>query len=118
MEQVRASHDERYKWFAPFGFVRYTDEQGRAWGTPGAPARLPHIEDGVKQKAWICGPSERFVSHLKETEEKYPGLEHIVLHWPEGMPWVEFSEQLKRFAQEVMPAFMGSGSREAAAPAD
>ena len=118
MEQVRASHDERYKWFAPFGFVRYTDEQGRAWGTPGAPARLPHIEDGVKQKAWICGPSERFVSYLKETEEKYPGLEHIVLHWPEGMPWVEFSEQLKRFAQEVMPAFMGSGSREAAAPAD
>ncbi len=118
MEQVRASHDERYKWFAPFGFVRYTDEQGRAWGTPGAPARLPHIEDGVKQKAWICGPSERFVSYLKETEEKYPGLEHIVLHWPEGMPWVEFSEQLKRFAQEVMPVFMGSGSREAAAPAD
>ena len=118
MEQVRASHDERYKWFAPFGFVRYTDEQGRAWGTPGAPARLPHIEDGVKQKAWICGPSERFVSHLKETEEKYPGLEHIVLHWPEGMPWVEFSEQLKRFAQEVMPAFQRSESKEAATPAD
>ena len=118
MEQVRASHDERYKWFAPFGFVRYTDEQGRAWGTPGAPARLPHIEDGVKQKAWICGPSERFVSHLKETEEKYPGLEHIVLHWPEGMPWVEFSEQLKRFAQEVMPAFQRSESKAAATPAD
>ena len=57
MERVRKSHDERYKWFAPFGFVRYTDEQGRAWGTPGAPARLPHIEDGVQQKAWICGPA-------------------------------------------------------------
>ena len=118
IERVRHSHDERYKWFAPFGFVRYTDEQGRAWGTPGAPTRLPHIEDGVEQKAWICGPSEQFVSYLKETEDRYPGLEHIVLHWPEGMPFVEFSEQLKRFAHEVMPAFQGSASKEAAASAD
>jgi alkanesulfonate monooxygenase SsuD/methylene tetrahydromethanopterin reductase-like flavin-dependent oxidoreductase (luciferase family) len=118
IERVRPFHDERYKWFAPFGFVRYTDEQGRAWGTPGAPTRLPHIEDGVEQKAWICGPSEQFLSYLKETEERYPGLEHIVLHWPEGMPFVEFSEQLKRFAHEVMPAFQGSASKEAAASAD
>src|SRR2546426_5999601 len=34
--RVEPSHDERYKWFAPFGFVRYADEQGRTWGTPGA----------------------------------------------------------------------------------
>src|SRR6267142_2259039 len=27
--RVEPSHDERYKWFAPFGFVRYADEQGR-----------------------------------------------------------------------------------------
>jgi hypothetical protein len=36
--RVEPSHDERYKWFAPFGFLRYADEQGRTWGTPGAPA--------------------------------------------------------------------------------
>ena len=118
MERVRKSHDERYKWFAPFGFVRYTDEQGRAWGTPGAPARLPHIEDGVQQKAWVCGPPEDFVSYLREIEEKYPGLEHIVLHWPEGVPWADFSDQLKQFARDVMPAFQRSGSQEAATPAD
>ena len=118
MERVRASHDERYKWFAPFGFVRYTDEQGRAWGTPGAPARLPRIEDGVQQKAWICGPPEQFVSFLQETQEKYPGLEQIVLHWPEGLPWDVYSEQLQRFAQEVMPAFQPRLSGQAAAPAD
>ncbi len=35
VNRVRPYHDERYKWFAPFGFVRYTDEQGRMWGTPG-----------------------------------------------------------------------------------
>ena len=38
MRKVEPAHDERYKWFAPFGFVRYADEQGRTWGTPGAPA--------------------------------------------------------------------------------
>ena len=41
MRRLEPAHDERYKWFAPFGFVRYADEQGRTWGTPGAPARMP-----------------------------------------------------------------------------
>ena len=105
MERLRPYHDERYKWFAPFGFVRYADEQGRTWGTPGAPARTPFIEDGVQQKAWFCGPAEDFVVFLKELEEKYPGLEHVILHWAEGMPRAEFLEQLRLFAEEVMPAF-------------
>ncbi len=105
VRRVRNSHDERYKWFAPFGFVRYTDEEGRPWGTPGAPARIPYIEDGVAQKVWICGPPDYFISFLKETQEKYPGLEQIVLHWPEGLPWNEFREQIKIFAREVMPHF-------------
>ena len=105
IERLRPYHDERYKWFAPFGFVRYADEQGRTWGTPGAPARTPYIEDGVQQKAWFCGPPEDFVAFLKDLEEKYPGLEHIILHWAEGMPRAEFLEQLRVFAEDVMPAF-------------
>jgi alkanesulfonate monooxygenase SsuD/methylene tetrahydromethanopterin reductase-like flavin-dependent oxidoreductase (luciferase family) len=107
IEQVRPYHDERYKWFAPFGFVRYTDSQGRPWGTPGAPARVPRIEDGVEQKAWFCGPPNQFVTFLRDVEAKYPGLEDIILHWPEGMPWREFHQQLSTFAREVMPAFTG-----------
>jgi alkanesulfonate monooxygenase SsuD/methylene tetrahydromethanopterin reductase-like flavin-dependent oxidoreductase (luciferase family) len=106
--RLRPYHDERYKWFAPFGFVRYVDEQGRPWGTPGAPARVPRIEDGVQQKAWVCGPAENFVEFLREVEVKYPGLEHIVLHWAEGMPRDEFLQQLRQFADEVMPHFGGS----------
>ena len=107
MERVRPFHDERYKWFAPFGFVRYTDEQGRPWGTPGAPARTPRIEDGVAQKAWFCGNPDDFIGFLREIEDQYPGLEDIVLQWPEGMPWHEFKEQLSVFAADVMPAFTG-----------
>lgn len=105
MDKLRPYHDERYKWFAPFGFVRYADEEGRSWGTPGAPTRTPRIEDGVQQKAWICGTPQEFIDVLHELEEKYPGLEHIILHWAEGMPRAEFMEQLRKFAADVMPAF-------------
>ena len=118
MEKVRPYHDERYKWFAPFGYVRYTDEEGRPWGTPGAPARTPRVEDGVEQKAWFCGSSEEFVSYLKGIEEKYPGLEDVVFQWPEGMPWSEFKEQLSIFAEEVMPSFSGAEIGSVTIPAD
>ena len=107
IEEVRPYHDERYKWFAPFGFVRYTDSQGRAWGTPGAPSGAPSIEDGVEQKVWACGPPDTVIGMLREYEEKYPGLEDIVLQWPEGMPWPMYKEQLSRFAKDVMPASSG-----------
>ena len=106
MERLRPYHDERFKWFAPFGFVRYADEEGRVWGTPGAPARTPRIEDGVQQKAWICGPPSEQIQFLKKMEDKYPGLENIILHWPEGMPRDEYLYQLTTFAKEVMPHFV------------
>jgi alkanesulfonate monooxygenase SsuD/methylene tetrahydromethanopterin reductase-like flavin-dependent oxidoreductase (luciferase family) len=117
IERVRPYHDERYKWFAPFGFVRYTDSNGRMWGTPGAPSRVPTIEDGVEQKVWICGPPGEFIDFLRGLEQKYPGLEDIIVQWPEGMPWAEFRDQLTLFAREVMPAFTGSGEASVAGPA-
>ena len=107
IEKVRPYHDERYKWFAPFGFVRYSDPQGRPWGTPGAPSRVPTIEEGVEQKVWLCGPTGLVIDRLREVEQRYPGLEDIILQWPEGMPWLEFRNQLSLFAGEVMPAFGG-----------
>jgi alkanesulfonate monooxygenase SsuD/methylene tetrahydromethanopterin reductase-like flavin-dependent oxidoreductase (luciferase family) len=108
IDRVRPYHDERYKWFAPFGFVRYADEQGRTWGTPGAPTGVPTIEEGVRQKAWLVGPPSLVTERLQELEASYPGLEHIVLHWPEGMPAAEWIDQLRAFARDVMPAFSRS----------
>jgi hypothetical protein len=69
---------------------------------------LPAIEDGVQQKAWLCGPPAYLIAQLREIETKYPGLEHVMFQWPEGMPWQEFQEQLRLLGEEVMPAF-GSG---------
>jgi alkanesulfonate monooxygenase SsuD/methylene tetrahydromethanopterin reductase-like flavin-dependent oxidoreductase (luciferase family) len=105
MRKVEPAHDERYKWFAPFGFVRYADEQGRPWGTPGAPARVPNLQDGVEQKAWMVGSPADCIGLIREYEAKYPGLDQLMLHWPEGVPPGEFLEQLRWFARDVMPAF-------------
>jgi len=105
IRRVEPSHDERYKWFAPFGFVRYADEHGRTWGTPGAPARVPHLKDGIQQKAWFVGPPSQIIDGIKSIEAKYPGLDHFMIHWAEGIAPKEFKEQLRWFAREVMPAF-------------
>jgi alkanesulfonate monooxygenase SsuD/methylene tetrahydromethanopterin reductase-like flavin-dependent oxidoreductase (luciferase family) len=117
IRRVEPYHDERYKWFAPFGFVRYADEQGRPWGTPGAPTGIPTIRDGVTQKAWLCGTPSEIVEGLKEYQEAYPGLDQVLIHWAEGMPPAEFKEQLRVFAREVMPAFPGAHVEVAGAPA-
>jgi alkanesulfonate monooxygenase SsuD/methylene tetrahydromethanopterin reductase-like flavin-dependent oxidoreductase (luciferase family) len=105
IRKVEPAHDERYKWFAPFGFVRYADEQGRTWGTPGAPARVPSLRDGVEQKAWFCGPPSQVIAGIKSIEAKYPGLENFMIHWAEGLSPAEFKKQLRWFAKDVMPAF-------------
>jgi alkanesulfonate monooxygenase SsuD/methylene tetrahydromethanopterin reductase-like flavin-dependent oxidoreductase (luciferase family) len=104
MRKLEPAHDERFKWFAPFGFVRYADEEGRQWGTPGAPARFPTLKDGVDQKAWFCGPPGDVIDGIKSVASKYPGLDTLMLHWPEGLPPDEFKDQLRRFARDVMPA--------------
>ena len=105
IRRLEPAHDERFKWFAPFGFVRYADENGRVWGTPGAPARSPRLEDGVAQKAWFCGPPAEVIDGIKSIAAKYPGLKNFMIHWAEGLPPAEFKEQLRWFAKDVMPAF-------------
>jgi alkanesulfonate monooxygenase SsuD/methylene tetrahydromethanopterin reductase-like flavin-dependent oxidoreductase (luciferase family) len=105
IKKLEPAHDERFKWFAPFGFVRYADEQGRTWGTPGAPSRTPLLSDGVAQKAWFCGPPAEVIDGIKSIEAKYPGLENFMVHWAEGLSPKEFKDQLRWFAKDVMPAF-------------
>jgi alkanesulfonate monooxygenase SsuD/methylene tetrahydromethanopterin reductase-like flavin-dependent oxidoreductase (luciferase family) len=107
IRKIEPAHDERYKWFAPFGFVRYADEHGRTWGTPGAPAKIPSLRDGVQQKAWFCGSPQQVIEGIKSIEAKYPGMEDFMVHWAEGLSPNEFEEQLRWFALDVMPAFTG-----------
>ena len=105
IRKLEPAHDERFKWFAPFGFVRYADEQGRTWGSPGAPSTIPTLAEGVKQKAWFCGTPAQVIDGIKSVEAQYPGLEDFMVHWAEGLSPGEFIEQLRWFARDVMPAF-------------
>jgi alkanesulfonate monooxygenase SsuD/methylene tetrahydromethanopterin reductase-like flavin-dependent oxidoreductase (luciferase family) len=104
MRRLGPAHDERFKWFAPFGFVRYADDDGRVWGAPGAPAKVPTLADGVKQKAWFCGPPAQVIDGIRSVADKYPGLDNFMIHWAEGLGPKEFKEQLRWFAKDVMPA--------------
>ena len=104
MRRLEPAHDERFKWFAPFGFVRYADDDGRVWGAPGAPAKVPTLADGVKQKAWFCGPPAQVIDGIRSVADKYPGLDNFMIHWAEGLGPKEFKEQLRWFAKDVMPA--------------
>ena len=67
--------------------------EGRTWGTPGAPATIPLIRDGVKQKAWLCGTADDVIDGIRSIEAKYPGLEDFMIHWAEGLSAGEFREQ-------------------------
>ncbi len=87
--------------------MRYADEQGRPWGTPGAPARVPTLREGVEQKAWLVGRPGDVIETIREMESRYPGLDQCMIHWAEGLPPADFKEQLRWFAREVMPAFTG-----------
>ena len=88
--------------------LRYTDEQMKEVG-PGGVAR--HIAAGVDfretldKKAWFAGDTDSTIAYIKEIEEKYPGVEQIMIGFPMGQTTAGFKEQMTRFAKEVIPAF-------------
>jgi len=105
LEPIFAEH---VKFAAPLGMLRYNEDQMQATG-PGGVARHiaagANFEEVLANRAWFCGTPEETVIYLKELEEKYPGLEHLVIGFPMGESVTQFKAQLSVFAQEVMPAF-------------
>ena len=110
IQQARPYFEEGMKFGAPLGIMNMPPEQieaivnrGRTRGVV-----LPKLEDAAAGHAWLCGPPELIVEHLKQVERDYPGLERVNLGSAMGMPREMFKEQLSMFAEEVMPAFSGS----------
>ena len=100
--------EERQKLAAPLGMLRYTDEQMKAVGPSGVEtpnASGVDFDKLLETKAWLGGPSKDIIDYLKELEERFPGLEQVVLPFPTGFTREQMKEQLTRFAEEVMPAF-------------
>ncbi|MEC9309443.1 MAG: LLM class flavin-dependent oxidoreductase [Chloroflexota bacterium] len=107
IEQARPYFEEAMKFAAPLGLMQLEPEQIKAVANPGAArgVQLPTIEAAAENKAWLCGPPQMIVEHLKKVEELYPGLERINLGSTMGMPKQVFKDQLTKFAEGVMPAF-------------
>ena len=55
----------------------------------------------------LPGTPEQLTEFLRRWEEKWPGVEHVMFHWPYGLSLEGFKEQLSIFASEVMPNFNG-----------
>ena len=106
IRRARPYFEEHAKVMAPLGMLRYSEEHAKAVAArrPQSPTTAS-LEDGVRNRSWLCGPARDVVGYLKELEAKYPGLDHVMLGWPIGVPRAMMVEQLERFAAEVMPAF-------------
>jgi alkanesulfonate monooxygenase SsuD/methylene tetrahydromethanopterin reductase-like flavin-dependent oxidoreductase (luciferase family) len=106
IQRARPYFEEHAKVMAPLGMLRYSEEHVKAVAARQAQSpTTASLENGVRNRSWLCGPPGDIVAYLKEVEGRYPGLEHIMIAWALGTPRELMIEQLTRFAREVMPAF-------------
>jgi alkanesulfonate monooxygenase SsuD/methylene tetrahydromethanopterin reductase-like flavin-dependent oxidoreductase (luciferase family) len=108
IERARPYFEEHAKVMAPLGMLRYSEEHVRAVAArqPQSPTTAS-LENGVRNRSWLCGPAADIVAYLKDVERRYPGLDHVMIAWAIGTPRDLMVEQLARFAREIMPAFRG-----------
>ncbi|HEX6211748.1 MAG TPA: LLM class flavin-dependent oxidoreductase [Methylomirabilota bacterium] len=106
IERARPYFEEHAKFMAPLGMLRYSEEHVTAVAARQAQSPTgATLENGVRNRSWLCGPPADIVAYLKMVEARYPGLEHVMIAWALGTPRELMLEQLTRFAREVMPAF-------------
>jgi alkanesulfonate monooxygenase SsuD/methylene tetrahydromethanopterin reductase-like flavin-dependent oxidoreductase (luciferase family) len=108
IQKARPYFEEHAKFMAPLGMLRYSEEHVKAVAARQAQsATAATLENGVRNRSWLCGPPSDIVAYLKEVEARYPGLDHVMIAWALSTPRDLMIEQLTRFAREVMPAFAG-----------
>jgi alkanesulfonate monooxygenase SsuD/methylene tetrahydromethanopterin reductase-like flavin-dependent oxidoreductase (luciferase family) len=107
VQEARAYFEEQVKFFAPLNIIPLKAEQLQALARPtrDTMALLPRIEESVQQRNWLCGTPGDAIALLKDLEERYPGVERVIVSFAMGTPKAVYLEQLSRFAEEVMPAF-------------
>ena len=107
IDLARPYYEEAMKFAAPLGLTALKPDQIAAVADSSLRrgVELPTLEGAVKGGAWLCGPPELIVDHLKGVEEKYPGVERVNVAAVMGMPRQVFKDQLTKFAEGVMPAF-------------
>jgi alkanesulfonate monooxygenase SsuD/methylene tetrahydromethanopterin reductase-like flavin-dependent oxidoreductase (luciferase family) len=100
--------EEHVKFAAPLGMLRYTEQQMQATGPAGVATHIAagtDFDDVLNKRAWFCGTPADTIAYLQEIQEKYPGLEQILIAFPMGSTQAQFKDQLTCLSEEVMPAF-------------
>jgi alkanesulfonate monooxygenase SsuD/methylene tetrahydromethanopterin reductase-like flavin-dependent oxidoreductase (luciferase family) len=106
MARARPYFEEHAKFMGPLGMLRYSEELVKEVAARRAQAPTgATLENGMRNRSWLCGPPGDIVTYLKEIERRYPALDHVMIAWALGTPRAVMIEQLTRFAREVMPAF-------------
>ena len=106
MDNARLIAEEYIKFSDPLGLTAFGEQQTAVSSSSEAKAPgTSSLENGIATRVWLCGPADEFISYLKELEETYPGLEHVMVSPPLPASEEVSKEQLTRFAKEVMPAF-------------
>ncbi len=109
IKEARPYFEENTKMFGPLGFVGgLSDEQKKGLEDPTQELwdSLPTIEDEIRTGNFLCGTPDQIIGPLKLLEELYPGLREINIQPMISTPSQVILEQLERFAEEVMPAFI------------
>ena len=78
--------EEHVKFAAPLGMLRYNQEQMRATGPAGVATHIAagsNFREVIDNRAWFAGSPEDTIDYLKEIEERYPGLEQVII----GFQW-------------------------------
>ena len=116
--QLRENIIQGFRWYmdetqekAMKGATPYFEENQKFSAPLGLGLALgASFESLIQRRDWLCDPPEEMVAYLKELEAKYPGLEHILLSTAMGERRSVVLEQLRLFAEKVMPAFRRSSS--------
>ena len=113
IRRIRAGHDERYRFLAqqrPIG--GYLTETGE----PFPFGRVPTLEESMAQGSWLVGTADDVREGMLALKEQF-GLEAMAVEMGySGMSKSEVSEQIARFATEIMPALKADSIQTATTP--
>jgi alkanesulfonate monooxygenase SsuD/methylene tetrahydromethanopterin reductase-like flavin-dependent oxidoreductase (luciferase family) len=113
MASIRPAHDDRQRFLArQRPLLNYVDEQGN----PFPYGRVPTLEESMAQAGWLVGEPEQVAAELQPLVAEL-GLEYLVVELEHaGLRRAQVTEQIERFAGEVMPSLGSVAAESALAP--
>src|SRR5438093_2656961 len=87
IQKARPYFEEHAKVMAPLGMLRYGEEHVKA--VVARQAQSPTaatLENGMRNRAWLCGPPGDVIASLQEIEQRYAGVDHVRIGWAIGSP--------------------------------